>query len=112
MPSDSYYVVACKILHYLYKCLRDGTLPNPNILKAQNYKINENYFNNVIYMLYKNGYIERINCMFEYNQTHPIVEIDERIRITQQGIEFLEDNNLMQRALNKIKEIKDIIPGM
>ena len=44
MAKDSYYVVTCKILAYLYKCLRDGSLPNMEILKARNYGINEVYF--------------------------------------------------------------------
>ena len=45
MARDDYFVIAAKILDYLYKCLKKGIAPDPELLSPEALGINESYWN-------------------------------------------------------------------
>lgn len=40
MARDDYFVIAAKILDYLYKCLKKGIAPDPELLSPEALGIN------------------------------------------------------------------------
>lgn len=84
MARDDYYVIVYKILSYLYQCLKLGK------------KIDEEYISNVQY--------DRTWC------GEIIISNLDQAQITPKGIEYLDDNSLMEKAKKFLKETKEIMP--
>jgi hypothetical protein len=57
MAKDDYFVVAYKILKYLYNCLKRDEKVNFDILRAEVFGIPEKYWNFILVTLSKEGYI-------------------------------------------------------
>ncbi len=110
MAKNDYFVIAYRILAYLYACMKNGEKVNVNIISYEELNINYRYWLDVIIMLYDEEYIKgiTINKVLgnEYN-----ARID-NIKITQKGIQFLQENSSMAKAKEFLKTLKEIIPGL
>lgn len=111
MARDDYFVIVYKILTYLYECLKTGkNIDTYNILSAETYGIEESYFNYILIQLYEEGYIEGINIIPITGTKRKGVKITSEIVIKPKGIEYLQENSMLSKAKNIVKDIKDIIP--
>ena len=78
-----------------------------SLLKAENFKITENRFENIIRMLAKEEYITGVIDMIGIQG----IKFDD-VRITLKGLEYLSEDSLMKKAANLAKSIKETIPGI
>lgn len=102
MAKDEYYVLVYKVLLYLYACLkRKIYFNNETFDKATKRKdINEDYFDYVLYMMQKEGYIDGLAFTKVWGNTVLRTNEIENAVITEKGISFLTENDKM----NKIKD--------
>jgi hypothetical protein len=111
MAKNDFFVIAYKILAYLYKCMQEGETPDIQFISAESLEINKKYWCSIVTELYKNGYIEGVREINLPGAIRPKYVLD-MPEITMKGIEYLQENSMMEKAKRAIKELKDIIPGL
>jgi len=112
MSKDDYYVIAYKILAYLYACLKQGESLDLEYLTAESFKINLDYWTYILEHLSKSVYIEGVTFVSILGKGNKGIKITPSTRITPLGIAFLHENNMMNRAKDFLKSIKDIMPNL
>jgi len=110
MANDDYFVIAYRILRTLRAAMRVEDFDITQI-SADMLGIETMYWQQIIIMLYENGYIQGISLVPVLGQRNPGLRIG-NIRITEKGLMYLEENSMMRKAADFLKGIKDIIPGM
>lgn len=110
MAKNDYFAVAYRILAYLYACLKEGAKPDYCVLSPQEIGINESYWTFVMTELHDHGYIRGSGFTPILGGKLP-VRIDS-LCITQEGIEFMQENSAMSKARDFLKSLKEIIPGI
>lgn len=111
MARDDYFVIAAKILDYLYRCLKKGIAPDPEQLSPDALEINESYWSYIFSNLMESGYIIGVTSKRLLGNADRQVKIQyNRIQITPAGIEYLMENSTMKKALETLQTIKDLIP--
>ncbi|MCD8340643.1 MAG: YjcQ family protein [Clostridiales bacterium] len=110
MAKDDYFVVAYKILAYLYVQLKAGESIDSAMLAANGplMKINERYWTYILENLQAQGYIRNVHMGFMGGQK--IITDYEQCEITPEGIAYLCDNSLMEKAKQFLKDVKEITP--
>lgn len=78
-------------------------------LSADNLGITESKRKVLLGMLLKNGYIEGFQMIQYIGDQAPNIEGLEGIRITLKGLEYLEENSLMQKAARLAKGIAEVL---
>lgn len=111
MAKDDYYVIAYKILAYLYIQLKKGKPIEPEMLMYDGglFQINRDYWVYIIENMLDQGYIRGIQNP-SVGRGYYIKEQLSDCEITPKGIDYLCDNNLMERAKKFLKDVKDITP--
>lgn len=114
MTKDDYYVIAYRILAYLYACLKAGEQVDISYIAAQSAAINisQNYWEYIIRHLYEDGYIEGITLMPVTGRETKAVKVGQNVMITPNGIDFLQNNSAMSKAKEFLKTLKETIPGL
>lgn len=97
-----------RILSILQKSL-DFEAIDVQRLSADNLAITEPKRKALLDMLLKNGYIEGFQVIQYIGDPIPSLEGLENIRITLKGLEYLEENSLMQKAARLAKGIAEVI---
>lgn len=100
---NSYARVACKILKYLNDCYENGLDASVDSLNANMLGISDRQFYQTMKMLSDDCYVKGVEFMDILN--HP-----RNWHITSQGIQYLEENSLMQKAYKVAKEARDWLP--
>lgn len=108
MARDDYFVIVYKILTYLYDCLKAGDAPSIMFYGAKAMEINRGYWLNIMESLNDEGYIRGIEIVSGGGGYRALQEID--LKITPKGIEFLQDNSMMEKAKAALRTIKEIVP--
>ena len=108
MAYDDMHVVMYKILSYLYKCLKAGERADMRMVSAGALGINEAYWSSIIEELVANGYVKgyRVN----EHPALPRVITPVNPSITMAGVEFLQENSMMRRAYEFLRDAKDALP--
>lgn len=111
MTKDDYYVIVYKILAYLYVQLKKGEPIDPKMLTYDGglFNINRSYWVYIFTNMLEQGYIRGLHDTRSGNGYY----IEEQLtscEITPAGIDYLCNNNLMQKAIRYLKDIKDITP--
>ena len=110
MAHNDYFTVAYKILSYLKYCYEEGQNPDLDILDAPTFKISNNQFYKTLMMLMDDGYIQGLK--FTPTKTGTIVSNMDRVYITSDGLQYLEENTMMRKAYKIFKEVRDWLPLM
>jgi len=104
MAKDDYFVIAYRLLKYLYDCLKKSKKPNMAVLDADFFGIENEYWQYIIKNLFTDGYIEGV------------IQLDGGVMprtdlcVTPKGIQYLEENSLFQKIKGTVKDIAEIIP--
>lgn len=114
MAKNDYHVIAYRILAYLYACLKQGEKPNLEYLKydTDDFPIGKDYWYYILTQLFKEGYIDGAVFVPVLGETIKAVRITDKIMITPSGIEYLQNNSAMKKALDFLKTLKEIVPGI
>ncbi len=112
MARDDYFVIAYRILAYLYACLKEGKPADISRLNEDSEELNIScrYWEYIFRHLYGDGYIEGVSLLTVAGQQTPAVKIERSIMITPKGIEYLQENSTMAKAKKFLKDFKDITP--
>lgn len=110
MAKDDYFVIVYRILAYLYQCFKAGEAPDKEMFGPEALGINNGYWANVIESIVNEGYITGVSTIPSLGG---IIGIrTDNIKITQKGIEFLQENSQMAKVREFLRTAKDIIPGI
>lgn len=111
MAKDDYYVIVYKILAYLYSQLKKGAPIEVERLLHDGtlFNINYDYWVYIFVNMLEQGYIKGISNA-KVGNGYYIREQLNSCEITPKGIEYLCDNNLMEKAKQFLKDIKEITP--
>lgn len=112
MAKNDYYTVVYYVLSYLYECLKVGQKPKREILDLSTYpeRISDAYLIYIYKNLINDKYLGGITFV-----SLPRLEIDKNLEyfknyedavITPKGIEFLQENSLMRKAYDIVKDFK------
>lgn len=105
------FTVIYRILNAFQKAMDEDSF-NSDIISAERLKISENRRKKLLIQLIKNGYIENVEIKRYFDEDTPDIVIPPTATITLKGLEYLEDNSMMKRAKEVMKDIKDFIPGL
>lgn len=110
MAQDDMFVVMYKILAYLYDCLKRGVEPSRAMLAHDGdmLAIDYGYWTRVIYELDRHGYVDGFVVKKVYPPAIAVRMVDPAI--TMEGVEFLQENSKMQKALKFLKDAKSALP--
>lgn len=97
-----------KILSILQKSM-DYEVVDIRRLSTDNLGITESKRKVLLGMLLKNGYVEGFQVIQYIGDQAPNIEGLEGIRITLKGLEYLEENSLMQKAARLAKGIAEVL---
>ena len=84
--------------------------PDWSKLSAENFKVTETRFTNIMIMLYESGYIAGVDVIPLMNGHYDIKLLEPRI--TLKDLEYLEENTNMKKAYRMIKGLSEIIPRL
>jgi len=112
MAKDDYFVIAAKILTYLYSCMKKGVIPDREIISADELGINEAYWLRVMANLSDSGYISGITYAKHVGFPTGLRIDPEEFMITVAGIEYLHENGAMRKALQAISKYSGIAAGI
>ncbi len=110
MAKNDYFVIVYKILTYLYECFQSGENPDMDLFGPDALRINNGYWTNVMESLSNEGYVIGISTVPRLGGAPGIKLLDPKI--TQKGIEYLQDNSKMAKARDFLKALKETVPGL
>lgn len=111
MSKDDYYVIAYKLLAYLYTQLKHGEAVDPQMIShdGQLFQINHSYWLYILENLQEQGYIRNIKFTKPWGEDIIVSDL-ESCQITPAGIGYLLDNDLLAKAKRWLKDAKEIVP--
>lgn len=109
MAKDDYFVIAYRLLKYLYDCVKKGKAPNTEALCAEFFSINEEYWQYILRTLYEDGYISGIFINKTLGAAPYAMGLN-KMEITPKGILYLEENSVFQKIRGAVKDIAEILP--
>jgi hypothetical protein len=108
MEREDYLLLAYRILSYLYAHFKAGERPDMDCISADVLNIQAGYWFNIMRSLTEEGYIVGLVFPASIGSAASIKAIDPRI--TQKGIEFLQENSMMKKAADFLKTINETVP--
>lgn len=111
MAKDDYDVIIYKILVYLYACLKRKILFEKTTFDAAVKKDVENdvYFAEILKMMQEEGLIEGLTFADMWGGDVVLANEIKDAKITAKGIHYLEENALMAKVGEKLKNSVDTI---
>ena len=110
MGRNDYHVIACKLLKYLYDCLRKGKEINFDFLTPEYFKVDGGYWDYVLRHLVEDGHIEGAILLPIMGTTEQGVKMTKSLNITPKGIEYLDENSAMKKAKDFLELAQGFIP--
>lgn len=112
MARDDYFVIVCRILSYLYICLKCGEPVDMDEISFEKFGIREEYWNYIMIHMKEAGYVEGVTVLPVLGRSDKRAKLTEQFAITPAGIEYIEDNSKMNKVKGFLKTLKEIIPGI
>lgn len=110
MSKNDYFVIVYRILTYMKSCFMTGTDPDIDIIGPEALKIPNGYWVNLMESIYNEGYIKGIYIIPRAGGA-PDIKLA-NLKITQKGLEYLEDNSKMAKVADFLRAVKDTVPGL
>lgn len=108
MSNNDYFTLAYKILSYLKYCYENGLPFDLDVLNANTLGISTVQFGQTLRMLTDDGYIKGLR--FTPTKMGTLVSGYNELNITSDGLQYLAENSMMQKAYRVFKEVKDWLP--
>lgn len=110
MSSDDMHVVMYKILAYLYDCMKKGLEPQAARIRYDSDMIGpipERYWCSIMGQLVDKGLVKGVVIRWFDNEPHVLMADP---TVTLEGVEFMQENSMMKKALNFLREAKSTLP--
>ena len=110
MAHDDMHVIIYKVLSYLYSCLKKGERPDRHMLSSAGALfggVPEAYWTAIWMEMSDRGLVKGVGRMPYDNIMSVIVE---NPRITLDGVEFLQENSMMRKARDLLRDAKSVLP--
>ena len=110
MAQDDMHVIIYKVLTYLYECLKLGKDPDKEMLQSYGPLfggVPERYWTAIWLEMVDKGFVKGV-LKFSSDDS-PQVVVDSP-RVTFDGVEFLNENSMMAKAKEFLKDTKSIVP--
>lgn len=107
MAKNDMYVVMYKIVAYLYDCMKKGVEPDENMLSADALGIPEQYRLDIFEELAVHRYIS--GATVRHFLGGDMLDFD-RPRVTMEGVQFAQENTMMAKAAQFLRDAKASIP--
>ena len=106
MAEDDYFVIAGKVLGFLYLRLKGKTKKSVEYLQpmSKDFPVMPEYFEYVVSNLQNDGYIDGVTIIRAWGGNVIMMDVTEGVQITPKGIEYLKDNGTIHKILEKIPE--------
>lgn len=114
MAKNDYHVIVGYILLYLYTCLQKGKSPENDVLSLAQYPDNipDSYRDYVYIQLEEEGYIRGLMwgsvAALRIKPTR-VLKSWENVQITPKGIDYLQNDKSMEKALKPAKELLNLL---
>ncbi len=109
MAQDDYFVIAYKLLKYLYDCLKQGSPVSREVLCADFFGINDDYWAYIIRNLFLDGYVEGVTLTRLHNRVN-YPSLQTHFNITPKGIQYIQENSAFEKIRGYVKDIASLIP--
>ena len=114
MGKDDYFVIAYKILLYLYACMKrkiifDYRTYNHAIGRDS---INPDYLTDIYIMMSEKGYISGVKTTGAWGDISILLSEEKDFKITPEGIEYLEENSRMHKIGKMLIDSVDTVTGL
>lgn len=112
MAKNDYFSIVYKLLSILYENLKNGE--NTDLEKVFNnteaFPINKEYWIAIFEDLIEKGYIKNVAVLRISGDGKKIVPLKDGIRISADGVEYLENNSVMKKAAAVWGTVKEFLP--
>ncbi len=99
-----------KIIYMILKTLRDTmdrSTVDTDLISPEAFGITQEHFNKLLRMMCRAGYVTGLS---EVNTLNTSDIMYERMELTIDGLEYLENNNMMKKVFYTMKGIKETVP--
>lgn len=110
MAKDDYFKIMYVILKELYETMKAGERFDKKSISPERLGINDGYLLSILEELLDNGFIKGL--AIGNSKTGKYVSDLNDMRITMKGVQFLEENSMMRKVAEALKDVKDIVPGL
>lgn len=109
MAQDDMHVVMYKILAYLYDCMKRGQTPKDSMLAHDGDMLNipYTYWVSIWKQLAAHRYVTGVVSCDTLSGEEIVLQDP---KVTMEGVEFMQENEKMRKALAWLKEIKSALP--
>lgn len=106
MAKDDYYVIAYRLLVYLYACLKRRILFDEEIFEVavRKHAGNEAYFNDVLRMMQDEFLISGVTLKEAWSGDYVLTSELRDMRITPAGIQYLTDDGMMEKVAKQLAQ--------
>jgi hypothetical protein len=107
MAKDDYFVIVYKILRTLRAAMKVEEF-DPEQISPEILRIGVEYWEQILIMMYEEGYIKGVKPIPILGRPTKGVKVG-AIRITQKGLEYLQENSMMKKVSDLVKGIGEFI---
>lgn len=109
MAQDDMHVLIYKALAYLYDCMKRGKEPDKAMLSCTGLLfggIPERYWTSVWIQMLDKGLVKGVSIA-HYDEAHVVIV---NPAITLDGVEFMQENTMMRKALKVLQDARSALP--
>lgn len=110
MAKNDYFVIVFRILTYLYQCFMAGEDADVDMFGPDAMRINSGYWCNAMESMSNEGYVTGVVMAPRLGSVQGMKLVN--LKITQKGIDYLQENSKMKKVADFLKSAKEIIPGI
>lgn len=110
MGADDMHVVMYRILAYLYDCMKKGTEPQKSrIMPGGDVAgpVPYSYWAEIMAQMAERGLLRGVSVWSPDCERQVVLN---RPAVTLEGVEFMQENSMMRRALSFLKETRSALP--
>ena len=109
MAKDDMFKIIYCILQELYACKKQGVRVNKSDIGWERFCIPYSYWLDIMIEMQDKGYV--MGVMYHMTKGTGRAASYDDVNITLEGAEYLEDNSMMKKVREALKDLKDIVPG-
>ncbi len=110
MAKDDMFKIIYVILTELYEAKKAGEKIDTEAISSERLGIPSGYLADIIIELIDNGYVKGVS--YRVTKSGRVFSPIEDMSVTLAGVEYLQENSMMKKVHEALKNVKDIVPGI